>query len=94
MNGHFWIEITTPQIRAGDYMLSGYGFQGGSGAIFSCFFDDEYLGVYDPTKGSWGGSPVDIGEVSFEVTKSHKLRLETTVPGQMFWDFIRFTPIE
>src|SRR3989339_543470 len=92
--GHFWIEITTPKIRKGTYNLSTFMFWGGGNAYTAWYVDGEYLGDLDPGLGIWGDltHPVVVGEVTFTETKSHTIRLQTLIPGGMWWDFIRFEP--
>lgn len=94
LNGHFWVQITTPKIRKGKYTLSTFMFYGPN-AITAWYVDGEYLGQVDPNDGSWGQieSPLPVGELDFTETKRHIIRLETVVPGQLFWDYVRFTPI-
>jgi uncharacterized surface protein with fasciclin (FAS1) repeats len=94
MDGHFWIEITTPKIRKGKYNLLGHFFQGGGRAVMSCYLDGEYYGIVDPNPAAWGAEPFSWGDVNFAVSKPHIIRLESLVPGQMFWDYIRFVPIQ
>jgi len=93
LNGHFWIEITTPKIRAGNYTITTFAFYGDN-AICSVFLDDVYIGVFNPNDESWGGPPVYIGEASFDETATHRIRFQTTKPGQLFWDRLHFVPIE
>ena len=93
LNGHFWIEITTRKIRKGSYDLSGFFFFGGGYAVMSCYVDDEYLGRVDLSEGTWGGPPISFGEVKFDETKEHKIRLESINPGGCFWDYIKLRPL-
>lgn len=90
---HYWIEITTPIVRKGEYHLSGFFFQGGDRGVYACEVDGEYIGIVNPNEGAWGGDPVPFGNVSFETTESHKIKLSTVIPGRGFWDYVRFTPI-
>ncbi len=95
MNGHFWVEVTTPKIRKGKYMLGSYGFLGGAdNASCATSVDGKYLGICNFQEGAWGGDPLEIGIVDFTETASHKIRLKTVVPGQMFWDYLSFTPVD
>lgn len=88
--GHFWVEFTLPKIRAGKYMMKGTGF---GGSICSIHLDGEYVGVYDVNDSNWGDlEPVDWAEVEFQETEHHTVRLTTIVPGNIFLDFIVFTP--
>ena len=88
------MEITTRKIRKGTYDISGFFFFGGADKsnALSVYVDDDYLGVIDLTEPAWGGPPIRFGTVTFTETKEHKIRLETTSPGQCFWDYVRFTP--
>jgi uncharacterized surface protein with fasciclin (FAS1) repeats len=90
MNGHFWIEFTTPKIRAGKYDFIAAGWNGGP--IFSIFVDGEYFGVYDPSDATWEARDVLVDEIDFAETESHQIRMETTTSGHMFMDFFKFTP--
>jgi uncharacterized surface protein with fasciclin (FAS1) repeats len=90
--GHFWVEITTPKIRKGKYELSTFMFFGGW-SVTAWYIDGVYLGQLDPADGSWGGPPLKVGDVEFTETESHTIRLESLVPGGLFWDYVKFTPI-
>ncbi len=90
MNGHFWIEFTTPKIRKGIYELWAAGWN--SGPIFSIFMDDVYLGVYNPADATWENRLVLVADVDFSETVHHKIRMETATPGHMFMDYFRFIP--
>ncbi len=92
MNGHFEVEITTQKIPKGDYTLSGFFFMGGGYPKMAVYVDGERIGDVDLQDGSWGGSPLSFGEVSFTETKRHTIRLESLRPGGLFWDYVRFTP--
>lgn len=92
LNGHFWVEIDIPKIRAGTYTLSGFFFFGGN-IILRVTLDGEYFSDINLADEVWAGPPLPFGEVTFTETKTHKLKLETVVPGNVFWDYIRFTPL-
>jgi len=92
LNGHFWIEITTPKIRKGKYTLSTFMFFGGN-SVTAWYIDGEYLGQFDLSEYGWGPPAEEVGEVDFQETKQHTIRLQTIVPGGIFWDYVQFTPL-
>ena len=93
--GHFKVEITTPKIRKGKYQLSTFmNFGGGGDEVFACYVDDVFLGQINLSDGAWAGPALPVGEVEFKETKAHRIRLESMVPGGLWWDYVRFTPIE
>lgn len=88
--GHWWAEFKIPKIRAGKYVMKGTAF---GDAVCSITLDGEYVGVYDVSDGQWANiEPVDWAEVDFSKTEEHTVRLTTIVPGNIFLDFIVFTP--
>ncbi len=89
LNGHFWIEITTPKIRAGKYMLGTYWF---GGAVTAWYIDGKYISDIDLANLTWNNW-MDVGEVDFTETSNHVIKVKTLVPGQIFWDRVRFTPM-
>ena len=93
LNGHFWIEITTPKIRKGKYTLSTFMFFGAN-AVTAWYIDGEYLAQFDPNDFGWGPPAQEVGVVDFKETEQHTVRLQSVTPGGMFWDYIRFTPFE
>jgi uncharacterized surface protein with fasciclin (FAS1) repeats len=92
MNGHFEIEITTQKIPKGDYELSGFFFMGGGYPEMAVYVDGERIGNVDLEDGTWGGSPLKFGDVSFTETERHTIRLVSVRPGGLFWDYVRFKP--
>lgn len=93
LDGHFWIQITTPKIRAGKYELAWQGFQGGGRAVMACYIDGEYFAEVNPNLGAWGDPPLAFGIMEFEKTEQHTIKLQSTIPGGIFWDFVQFTPV-
>lgn len=94
LNGHFWVEITIPKIRKGKYQISTFMFYG-ENAITAWYLDGTYLGQVDPRDENWGGPPLNVGDpVEFLETETHTIRLESVVPGQLFWDYVRFLPVD
>jgi uncharacterized surface protein with fasciclin (FAS1) repeats len=86
MNGWWWIEITTPKIMKGEYIL--YSIQRG-GTNYAVYVDGENTANIlssDPT----GTTP--WGRFKWTKTERHTIKLVAKSPGSLFWDTLIFTP--
>jgi uncharacterized surface protein with fasciclin (FAS1) repeats len=86
MKGYFWVEITTPKIMKGKYVLTGN--------IWSGWLDyDVYVdGVKTASiKRSDSGTPV-FGTFTWTTTAEHKFKVVAVSSGTLFWDTLVFTP--
>jgi len=86
MFGFGWIEITTPKIMKGNYKLSGYLWGKPSYEVYVDGVKKALIAVTDPDTPPWG-------EVSWDKTETHKIKIVTVTWGTMFWDTVIFTPI-
>ena len=96
----FWeIEVTTPKIMKGHYLVTGRVW---SGISYAIYIDGEQTQVYNssdaPTETSH--SPADgsnlykFGEVNWTTTSEHKIKLMAVNAGTLFFDRIEFSPIQ
>lgn len=86
-----WIEITTPIIPAGRYKVS-------SGIRFKfvetfpsvlVYIDDKYT-----TDITTNQEIIDFGEVNWNESGEHRIRISCPDGGTMSWDYLVFTPIQ
>jgi uncharacterized surface protein with fasciclin (FAS1) repeats len=95
MNGYWWIEITVPKIMKGKYRLEAYTFIGTDYTDCLVYIDDVLQEeLFD--MGREGGSPslTKIADVDWDKTEEHKVKLVGINASLMFWDYIRFTPLD
>lgn len=93
LDGHFWVQITTPKIRKGKYEFFWQGFQGDGRPVMACYVDGVYFAEVNPNLGVWNDPPLSIGIIEFDETAEHTIKLQTTIPGGLFWDFVQFVPV-
>ncbi len=95
MNGYWWIEITVPKIMKGKYMLEAYVFIGLDYTDCLVYIDDVLQNDLFNMRTS-GNSPsnVKIADVDWDKTEEHKIKLVGINASLMFWDYIRFTPLD
>ena len=86
MFGFGWIEITTPKIMKGNYKVSGYLWGKPSYEVYIDGVKKALIAVTDPDTPPWG-------EVSWDKTEAHKIKIVTVTWGTTFWDTVIFTPI-
>jgi uncharacterized surface protein with fasciclin (FAS1) repeats len=86
MFGFGWIEITTPKIMKGNYKVSGYLWGKPSYEVYIDGVKKALIAVSDPDTPPWG-------EVSWDKTETHKIKIVTVTWGTTFWDTVIFTPI-
>jgi len=96
MNGFFWIEITTPKIPKGDYLVSVKTHNSNEAPNMVAYLDGErcdslVLARENPT---FGMEYFPIKTVHWKETKQHKIKLVTMVGGLMFLDIFKFTPLD
>jgi uncharacterized surface protein with fasciclin (FAS1) repeats len=85
--GYGWIEVTTPKIMKGNYKVSGYLWGKPSYEVYIDGVKKALIAVSDPDTPSWG-------EVSWDKTESHKIKIVTVTWGTTFWDTVIFDPIQ
>jgi uncharacterized surface protein with fasciclin (FAS1) repeats len=89
----FWeLEITTPKIMKGNYMVSANIWSGGDDLpIFAAYVD----GVYATTiNARISGAKMEFCEVRWPKTEEHKIKVVCRGWGVIFWDSVIFTPIK
>jgi uncharacterized surface protein with fasciclin (FAS1) repeats len=86
MFGFGWIEITTPKIMKGHYKVSGYLWGKPSYEVYIDGVKKALIAVTDPDTPPWG-------EVTWDKTETHKIKIVTVTWGTTFWDTVIFTPI-
>jgi uncharacterized surface protein with fasciclin (FAS1) repeats len=87
MFGFGWVEVTTPKIMKGAYKLSGYIWSGN--IDFEVYVDGvktAFVKRSDLDRAPWG-------EVSWDKTEVHKIKIVIVSWGILFWDTVIFTPI-
>ena len=86
-----WIEITTPEIPAGHYRISsrmGFTFTETFPKV-NVYFDDEYQ-----TELTANQQIEDFGEVIWNTSGEHRIKVECPDFGTMTWDYLIFTPVK
>ncbi len=88
MNGFWWVEITTPKIMKGHYMVSGNVWTGW--ADYDVYIDGVKRTsiLRDKPAGSL------FGECNWSKTEEHKIKLVATAWSMLFWDTVVFTPVK
>lgn len=87
MQGWWWCEVTTPKIMKGKYRITSN--------VWSNYVDYEvYVDGVRTANIKRSDSPNDTswGEFDWDETKSHKIKIVSTSSGNLFWDYITFTP--
>ena len=92
MIGFWWIEITFPKVMKGKYAVSANVWSGGEDLpMFAAYVDGVKKADINARV---GGTKMDFGEVNWERTEEHKIKLVCTGWGTLFWDSVTFTPIK
>ncbi len=94
LDGNFTIEYIIPKILPGKYSITMKAESSSNdNANIQVAFDGKRLGSsFDLTS---GGNPYDVftvGIVEFQNYETHKITVNSLLPGRFIWDFIRFTP--
>ncbi|MBN1416927.1 MAG: fasciclin domain-containing protein [Bacteroidales bacterium] len=96
----FWkIEVTTPKIMKGQYLVASRIW---SGISFAAYIDGEQTNIIKssdaPSEASHSAADATklfkLGEVNWTTTSEHKIKLVAVNSGTLFWDRIEFIPIE
>ena len=87
MSGWWWVEVTTPKIMKGKYIMSGNIWANNIDyAVYVDGVNTALINRTDPANTtSWG-------EFDWKKTEQHKVKVVATSPGLLFWDTIIFTP--
>jgi uncharacterized surface protein with fasciclin (FAS1) repeats len=88
MSGWWWVEITTPKIMKGKYMITSNLWSGQTNyAVYVDGVNTANVLATDPAETtSWG-------EFDWTETEMHKIKVVTKSPGLLFWDTLIFTPV-
>jgi uncharacterized surface protein with fasciclin (FAS1) repeats len=89
MMGFGWIEITTPKIMKGKYMITGNIWSGH--VDFEVYVDGV---LYKTIKGSDPSKTTEWATVEWNKTEEHKVKVVPINWSGLFWDTVIFTPIK
>jgi uncharacterized surface protein with fasciclin (FAS1) repeats len=96
----FWkIEVTTPKIMKGHYLVAARVW---SGISFAIYIDGEQTNLINsadaPSETSHAAADASklfkFGEVNWTTTTEHKIKLVAVNSGTLFYDRIEFSPIQ
>jgi uncharacterized surface protein with fasciclin (FAS1) repeats len=96
----FWkLEVTTPKIMKGHYLIAGRVW---TGISFAVYIDGEQTNQINsadaPSETSRSAADVSklykFGEVNWTTTTEHKIKLVAVNAGTLFYDRIEFSPIQ
>ncbi|HDS06220.1 MAG TPA: hypothetical protein ENO05_01215 [Bacteroides sp.] len=88
MSGWWWVQITTPKIMKGKYIMTANLWSGQTNyAVYVDGVNTALVKSTDPAEStSWG-------EFDWEKTERHTIKVVTKSPGLLFWDTVILTPI-
>jgi uncharacterized surface protein with fasciclin (FAS1) repeats len=87
MSGWWWVQVTTPKIMKGKYMLTSNLWSGITYAVYVDGVNTALIQTDDPAEStSWG-------EFNWTKTERHTIKVVVKSPGLLFWDTLIFTPI-
>jgi hypothetical protein len=84
--GFGWIEITTPKIMKGSYKISAYLWGKPDYEVYIDGKKTALIKASDPDRPPWG-------EVVWNNTEEHKIKVVAITWGTIFWDTVVFTPV-
>lgn len=91
MSGWWWIELTTPKIMKGKYLVTGNIWNGADKSNYQVTIDGVntalVLNTQPAITTSWG-------EFTWNTTTTHKILVTAKSSGLVFWDTVVFTPIK
>jgi len=91
MSGWWWIEVTTPKIMKGKYLVTGNIWSGADKSNYQVKIDGVntalILNTDAPITTSWG-------EFTWDTTETHTILVTAKSSGLVFWDTVVFTPIK
>jgi len=95
MNGYWWIEITVPKIMKGKYRLEALTFVGTDYTDCLVYIDDVLQDdLFNMRRDAGSPALTTIADVDWDKTEEHKVKLVGINASLMFWDYIRFTPLD
>lgn len=93
MLGFWWLELTIPKVLKGHYAVSANIWTGGDDLpIFDVYIDG--VNTAKNINARISSTKMDFGEVTWDKTMEHKVKLVCTGWGVIFWDTTIFTPIK
>jgi uncharacterized surface protein with fasciclin (FAS1) repeats len=106
MTGFWTIEITTPKIRKGKYVLASRIWERGSTFNVAVYVDGVQVMIqnFGPAGTLSSSFPLsyinndafklfDFGTYTWDETTTHKVKLVALNSGQLFWDRLEFQPV-
>ncbi|MFH0756003.1 MAG: fasciclin domain-containing protein [Bacteroidota bacterium] len=87
MSGWWWVEITTPKIMKGKYILTSNLW--GGNITYAVYVDGENTALIDATDPA---ESTPWGEFDWTKTEMHTIKVVAKSPGLLFWDTLIFTP--
>ncbi len=87
MSGWWWVEITTPKIMKGKYILTSNLWSGNIICrLYRWVKTANLINASDPAESTpWG-------EFNWTETERHTIKVVAKSPGLLFWDTLIFTP--
>lgn len=93
MAGYWWIEITTPKITKGRWMIESNIWHGALDfPVFEVYIDGIKVNEVD-ARIIIKESLITFGQVNWTKSSEHKIKLVSKYDGRLFWDYVEFTPI-
>lgn len=97
MAGLGWIEITTPKITKGNWMVcSNFWYGEMNYPVFEIYIDGVKVNEIDARENLYPGSELRdpiLAQVKWVKSGEHKIKLVSKYEGRLFWDHVEFTPI-
>lgn len=95
MSEGFWeLEITMPKVARGTYNVYGYFKKGSNRANVIFYIDDDVKSEVIELNGPQEYVSEYIGQVTWDKTEEHVVRVKTVYPGVIMWDRLNFIPPE
>ncbi len=96
IEGNFWLEYVTPEIRPGSYNITiRAGVNNSKYAVIQVIVDGLRLGypINLRSIGTSSYASVTFGPVEFLGNSEHTVRIESVIPGIFNWDYVAFLPV-
>lgn len=93
MAGYWWIEITTPKITKGRWLIESNIWHGALDfPVFEVYIDGVKVNEVD-ARIIIKESLITFGQVNWTKSSEHKIKLVSKYEGRLFWDHVEFIPI-
>lgn len=97
MAGYWWIEITTPKITKGNWMVcSNFWYGEMNYPVFEIYIDGVKVNEIDARKNLYPGPELQdpiLAQVNWTKSGEHKIKLVSKYDGRLFWDYVELIPI-